>query len=102
MIVYIAGPMTGYPEYNYPAFHAAEAALTAAGHEVKNPAHSSPTDPTYQNYLRAALRLLLDCDAIAVLPGWEFSTGANLEVAVAEVLKIPIHTVTYMTVGGLT
>ena len=40
MIVYIAGPMTGLPDLNYPAFNAAEEALTAAGHAVLNPARN--------------------------------------------------------------
>jgi hypothetical protein len=35
---YIAGPMTGLPEFNFPAFHAAAASLRARGFEVENPA----------------------------------------------------------------
>ena len=32
--------MTGLPDLNYPAFNAAEEALTAAGHAVLNPARN--------------------------------------------------------------
>ena len=35
--IYIAGPMTGIPEHNYPAFHAAVAKLRAGGDAVSRP-----------------------------------------------------------------
>ena len=40
--VYIAGPMTGLPDFNYPAFNAAAAKLRALGLEVLNPAENPP------------------------------------------------------------
>lgn len=36
--LYISGPITGMPDLNFPAFHAAAAALRAAGYTVTNPA----------------------------------------------------------------
>ncbi|WP_149528154.1 DUF4406 domain-containing protein, partial [Escherichia coli] len=36
--IYIAGPMTGYPDYNRAAFNAKASALMAEGHIVLNPA----------------------------------------------------------------
>src|SRR3546814_10570753 len=36
--IYIAGPMSGYPEWNYPAFFRAEYTLEREGWDVKNPA----------------------------------------------------------------
>ena len=44
MRVYIAGPMSGIENSNFPAFHAAAAELRALGHEVVNPAELNP-DP---------------------------------------------------------
>jgi len=92
MRVYISGPMTGYPEFNYPAFHAAEAAWTAAGHEVFNPARNADgsTDRPWSFYIRLDIALLLQVDAIAMLPGWEKSRGANLERTIAEALDLPV------------
>jgi hypothetical protein len=74
MKVYIAGPMTNLPDLNFPAFHAMAARLRAAGHEVKNPAEINP-DPTakWHDCMRADIRELVTCDAIAMLPGWKES-----------------------------
>ena len=87
MRVYISGPMTGYPEYNHPAFHAAEADLTALGYDVLNPArHPVASGMTWADYLRADLADVILADAVALLPGWEASRGARLEVHVAHAL----------------
>jgi hypothetical protein len=91
IILYISGPMAGYPELNHPAFNAAEATLTAAGYYILNPASSDlPPDLGWADYLRYDLRLVLDSDGIAVLPNWEASRGAKLEVEVAQRLGIPV------------
>ena len=90
--VYIAGPMTGHPEHNFPAFHAAAGRLHEAGCEVVNPADNfgGRTDLPRSSYLRADVVLLLQCDAMAVLPGWETSLGAKLEYLLARELQMPI------------
>lgn len=90
--VYISGPMTGLPEFNYPAFHAAEAEWAAAGWEVLNPARNADGDTTHPwaFYIRLDIPLVLSADAIAMLPGWENSRGANLERTIAEALGLPI------------
>lgn len=95
MRVYIAGPMTGLPGFNYPAFGAAAEMLRGAGHCVVNPAelHDGDTGRDYAHYLRAGLRALLECDAVVMLPGWELSKGATLERRVAEAIGLRILTV---------
>lgn len=93
--LYVAGPMTGYPDQNYPAFHDAGARLTVAGYTVLNPVDNEAENPhpgTVQPwpwYMRRALRQVLAADAVAVLPGWDASRGANLEVSVAQQLGMP-------------
>lgn len=88
--IYIAGPMRGYAEHNFPAFNAAAARFRAAGWQVQNPVeigeallgNGNPEIPGGE-YLRADVRAIADCTAIALLPGWERSTGARCEVALA-------------------
>lgn len=96
MSLYLAGPMTGItnehgnPTHNYPVFHAAAADLRARGHTVVSPAELHPdavTNPqTWEHYMRADIRALLGTDAVVVLPGWEHSKGARLEVTIARAL----------------
>lgn len=82
--VYIAGPMTGLPEFNYPAFVKAEHGLADAGYDVENPANNlAPENPTWANYMRVTIPQMLKCRGIALLPGWEESRGAKLEVQIA-------------------
>lgn len=89
MRVYISGPMTGYPEFNFPAFRAAAARLRADGHEVEDPsAKGVIAGWAWADYLRHDLRVLSDCEAIYTLEGWEQSKGARLEMHVAKELGL--------------
>lgn len=92
--IYIAGPMTGIPDLNFPAFHAAAKKLRAEGHEVVNPAEIN-ADPSagWLDCMRADIRELVGCTAIYLLPGWHKSRGATLEHHIAERLgfEIMIH-----------
>ena len=83
--LYVAGPMTGLPDFNYPAFFDAERELRAAGFDVLNPAREEGRDGCTQwlDFMRASLRDLADCDGVAMLPGWGDSRGAALEVHIA-------------------
>lgn len=96
MKVYIAGPMSGLPEFNYPAFNAAEGRLLVAGHYPLNPARSEEHNTTgkpqaWDWYMRHALRMVADADGVALLPGWEDSRGAKLEHVVATALVLDIR-----------
>ncbi len=85
--IYISGPMTGMPDYNFPAFHEAARyfAKNCSGWEVMNPAENfgGRTDLSRETYLRADIKMLAECDAIAMLTGWENSRGAKLEYLIA-------------------
>ncbi|HIE6232341.1 TPA: DUF4406 domain-containing protein [Pseudomonas aeruginosa] len=88
--IYLAGPMTGLPEHNFPAFHAEAARLRSLGYQVENPAeHGEIPGFEWADYLRLDLQKLLTCQAIALLPGWTTSRGALLERYVAFQLGMP-------------
>lgn len=81
--IYLSGPVTGIKDFNYPAFRAEAARLRALGYIVENPAEN-PAQSSWGDYMKVALRQMLTCDVIAVLPGWAKSRGAWLEVSIAE------------------
>ncbi len=103
MKIYIAGPMTGIENWNFPAFFEAERQLLELGHEVINPAHNDGA--TYEEalasansgkrswdwYMRRDLTNLITCDAVCLLPDWRNSKGASLEVEVAKGLDMPLY-----------
>lgn len=76
--VYVAGPMTGLPQFNRPAFFAAEAYLQGQGAWVMNPA-VLPDGWEHDAYMRIAIPMLMECEAVAFLPGWQQSKGARQE-----------------------
>lgn len=105
--LYIAGPMSGLPEYNYPAFNYAAGELRVAGFEVENPADNTIESEDYHDWvvgrlrdglgvahhLRAGLAQLLRCDGVAVLEDWWLSGGARWEVTTAGILGLPVRSV---------
>jgi len=83
--VYTSGPISGKPDLNRPAFEAAATALRAAGHEVVNP-HENGVDPgqPWEAHMRADIKLLMDCDTVALLDDWADSRGACIEFDLAK------------------
>lgn len=92
MRVYIAGKMTGVENFNYPAFNKAAAELRAMGYEVENPAEN-PEQPSWEGYLKQAIRQMLTCDAVALLPDWMDSKGARIEFDLAKQLGMEVRTI---------
>lgn len=101
MRVYIAGPMTGHPLWNFPAFDQAAQELRAYGYTPVNPADLDRAvgfDPARDTpspaFLREALArdmvAICSCRAVAVLPGWKKSLGALVEVSLAVRLGLTI------------
>ena len=119
MRVYLAGPMTGIPQFNIPNFDAATAYLRTQGFEVVSPAElddpasraaamaspdgapgsGSSNGETWGDFLARDVKLLADggVEAVYVLPGWEKSRGARLETFVASLCKLPIVDYATMT-----
>lgn len=105
--IYIAGPMSGYPDYNRPAFYEVAEAFEEGGWEVFNPADNDvllfgsheACDAVIAEDRTEALRIMLgsdlawickEADAIAMLPGWEKSYGARAEHVTAVALDLQI------------
>ncbi|WAT26769.1 DUF4406 domain-containing protein [Pseudomonas sp. GXZC] len=89
--VYVAGPMTGIADFNYPAFNAVADQLRAQGYEVENPAdHGIVEGAQWADYMAYDLTRLGLCGVIALLPDWEKSQGARLEVLIAERLGMTV------------
>jgi nucleoside 2-deoxyribosyltransferase len=97
--IYVAGPMTDYPENNFPAFYVAEKQLRKAGFKVINPARLSKKVAKKYNFslkdheackkhvkqfMKEDLKGLLKCDFIYMLKGWRDSKGANIEYNTAK------------------
>jgi hypothetical protein len=99
--------MTGYAEWNFPAFDSARDDLRARGWDVVSPADLDRADgfsekgatgtedlgdEARQRFARNDITALLSVDVVFLLPGWERSTGARNEVTVAGWLGIPART----------
>lgn len=96
MIVYIAGPMTGIKDFNYPAFDAAEAELRSRGITTLNPVGSEAKNDTgkpqtWDWYMRHAIRAVTFADAVCLLPGWETSKGVAVELTIARALELDVR-----------
>lgn len=89
--IYVAGPMSGLPDLNYPAFHAVAHDLRALGYRVENPAENPvPACGSWEGYMRLAIAQLVTCDEIHMLRGWSQSRGARLEHAIARDLGMVV------------
>lgn len=86
---YLAGPMTGIPNLNKPLFDMAASILRGLGHDIVNPTELEQFR-SWDVTMRHALRAMLECDAVILLPGWERSRGALLEFEVAQKVSMTI------------
>lgn len=97
---YLAGPMSGVPQFNIPAFDAAAKALRAVGCKIISPAEldaleirtkyllsadgaTLPGTPTWGTFLSRDVKIVADdVRGIVLMSGWEKSRGARLEAYV--------------------
>jgi nucleoside 2-deoxyribosyltransferase len=86
--IYLSGPMTGLENNNKEEFEKARYLLHNV-YEIVSPVdiavkvESIYESPCYEDYMRADILHLLDCDCIYMLPGWKKSRGAKLEHKIA-------------------
>jgi Domain of unknown function (DUF4406) len=103
MKLYLAGKMSGIPQFNFPAFDDAATKLRASGYEIVSPAeiddpetrakalasHDGAGDGsmdgnTWGDFLARDVKIIADeVDGIVFLPNWTESRGARLEAFVA-------------------
>lgn len=91
--------MTGLPNHNFTAFRKAHDELVDRGFIVFNPAmnffpEAYPGGPVHHPtavYLRRDIHMLLQCDAIGLLPGWRDSRGATMEWMIASMLDYDLN-----------
>ncbi len=83
--VYVSGPMTGYPDNNFPAFDLAASKLRDLGYQVCSPADTDKYlgQLTHEQYLRFDFERVLEADFLVALKGWQKSMGALSELLMA-------------------
>lgn len=101
MKVYLAGPMSGIPYFNFPEFQRVAKLLRQARWDVVSPAELDEQDSvekagqsttgqmsdaahSWGHYLSRDVRIIADegIEGIVLLPGWVKSRGARLEASV--------------------
>lgn len=64
--------------------------IEQAGYVPVNPlCNGLPASATWEDHMKVDIKLMLDCDVVYLLPGWEDSKGARIEKELADVLGIP-------------
>jgi hypothetical protein len=105
---YLAGPMSGYPEYNYPAFSEAVAVLRVNGFIVFSP-HETPwpeghdlmmENDLWEYMMKETDKLLTQCNSIILLPGWASSRGAKAELTKAMKNDFKVYTLAHGNLMG--
>lgn len=105
--IYIAGPMRRIEKFNYPAFDAARDRFKSFGYSVVSPADldrqagislevkkqkGKVTNGMLREFMSMDLNAMISsCDKIALLPGWEKSSGVAVELALARYLGFEIY-----------
>lgn len=96
VLTYLAGPMSGYPEHNFPAFQRYAAMLRAQGINIVSPAEVNPAPEVargmpWSYYMRRDICAMMECGEIILMPRWKHSKGARLEFQLAESLNMRIR-----------
>lgn len=107
---YLAGPMRGIEEYNFPAFREATQWLRDQGWDVFSPAERDENDPNIDHtenvagwegsrgldyFMAYDLKAVCETDCVICLPGWEESQGARLETVTAVEIEHPVFVIEY-------
>lgn len=114
---YLAGPMRGHANYNFPEFHRQAAWLRSEGWTIFSPAERDEADPTIDHeadpagwadhvdlayFMSFDLRAVCTHDAVILMKGWETSQGARLEAMVAVEIGHPVFEIVERRIGSWT
>lgn len=118
MKYYLAGPMTGYAKFNFPLFTEVTSGLRYLGYDITSPVETDEPDmqeiawksetgehdeqfkETWGEVLAKDVLLIADSmESVILLPQWNKSKGARLEVFVAVLCGYPIYTVNPATLN---
>jgi hypothetical protein len=104
--------MSGYKQFNFPAFDEVAEELRNQGYTIISPAElddpkervaalASPdgkhvaTQKPWGFYLARDIKFVCEVDGVVVLNNWQLSRGARLETFVADTLGKPIYSYEY-------
>jgi len=104
---YISGPISGVANATV-IFYEAEEALLKEGYEIFNPMSivspweddmldegasesGSLVPAVWVYFMKKGLKMLLECDCLVLLPGYEDSKGSMIEKKLAEDLYLPVY-----------
>jgi hypothetical protein len=88
--IYICGKVTGDQNYR-DKFLKEEKRLFSHGYEPVNPAAIIPSNTEWAKAMRTALRAMLLCDGVSLLPDWKKSKGAKIEARLARELGMDVR-----------
>ena len=100
--IYLCGPVTGVQDFNCNTFREAKKLLVAKGYQhIIDPVeeterHDEMLDidrgsAEWHDYMLVAVRKLVECQTIILLPGWAESRGAVSELNLAISLKMGVY-----------
>jgi len=100
---YLAGPMRGIKDFNFPEFHRQAAWLRSENWTIFSPAERDEADPALNGdwgisaegrgldyFMQYDLAAVCQTDAVILMKGWESSQGARLEAMVAVEVGHPV------------
>lgn len=96
---YLSGPMTGIPDYNYPAFDLATKILRESGikiespHELERPHAWDEMEPEalWTHMMNLCFEQIDRCYGVIMLPGWPQSRGAKRELQICLERNMPVY-----------
>ena len=90
--IYISGKITGIEGEAAAIFEKAEAEVLKLGFEPVNPMKiNHDHDLSWQSYMKADIKALMNCDGIYLINNWKESKGARIEHRIANRLGMEIY-----------